>query len=355
MNKYQAHLLRMYHFILHLYPTGYQEGFADEMLHVFQMQLEDLPNLRLWHALKILWSEVYYLPALLASAYLRERIKPMKTNLERYFIQPQGSGKEILLAILPFLLMGLLPGLFSLVPAARDLPVIIGMPILILLALILILVGIAGLIVQLPRWSLVYAGILLTLLSLGSIFLLNLFGSLLPMPETWSILLKNSILLSLHLVLLFALVAGMIWIGERIPLTRKFSQDLRSDPLLISFMLYGGAFLIVLFNFEDVTGADIYLILTSLVMALGAGIFLQSKKTTNQLVGMLCAVTLASAFSLVANLTLVNYNAPPMDFLVFTLPAPSLFVGLSWLVAIVMIILPLWIFRSSSSDMVRQA
>jgi hypothetical protein len=163
MNAHQAQLLGFYHRVLRLYPPRFRKAYVEEMMLVFQMQLSDHPNLNLWRALKILWGELHPLPSLLAAAHWRERKKPaMKTGLESWFVQPQGSWKEVMLAVLPFLIMGVLPGIFSLIPSIRDLPIQIGLPILITLALILVTLGIIGLFVQLPRWSLVYAGILLT-------------------------------------------------------------------------------------------------------------------------------------------------------------------------------------------------
>jgi hypothetical protein len=349
MNANHTRLMRFYHWVLQLYPSRFREAYADEMSLVFHMQLDDIPNLNLWRALQIIWGELHPLPVLLTAAHLRERRDlKMKTGLERWFFQPQGSWKETLLAVLPFLLMGTLPGLFSLAPTLRNLPAKIGMPILIFLALILVVLGLIGLVVGLPRWSLLYAGILLTFLSLGSIAIVTTFSSLIPVPDTWPSLLFNAVLLGTHLILLFLLVAAVLWIGSKLPLTQRFSQQLREDPSLISFMLYGGVFLIVLFNFEDVSGVDIYLILASLVMALGGWMYLRTEKVGNRLAALISATTLATVFALIANLTLVDYTTPPADFGAFSLPMITLFIGLSWLVTLAMIALPPLIFKPST-------
>jgi hypothetical protein len=158
----------------------------------------------------------------------------------------------------------------------------------------------------------------------------------------------NAVLLGTHLILLFLLVAVVIWIGGKLPLTQRFSQQLRADPSLISFMLYGGAFLIVLFNFEDVSGVDIYLILASLIMALGSWAYLRTEKVANRLAALITATTLATVFALIANLTLVDYNSSPVSFGGFSLPMITLFIGLSWLVTLAMIALPPLIFKPST-------
>jgi hypothetical protein len=291
----------------------------------------------------------------LASAHLRERKKMnMKTGLERWFIHPQGSWKESLLAVLPFLLMGVLPGIIFLTPSLRALPITIGAPILIGLALILIVLGMIGLFVRLPRWSLVYAGILLTLLSLGAIVVVAAIGKSLLAPADWPSLLINAILLCGHLILLFLLVAVLIWGGSRFHLTQRFSRELRADPSLISFMLYGGVFLHVLGGYEDVSGVDYYLILSSLAMAWGAWAYLRTGKTAQRLVALTVATTVAAAFALVANLTLVSYNSPPVVIGNVSLPMVSLFIGLTWLVALAMIALPPLVFRPSGEPIANQ-
>lgn len=352
MNTHHTRLLRFYGWILSLYPSRFREAFAEEMLSVFQLQVEAHAEVDLWSALQIAWSELRPLPFLLAAAHLRER-KQMntKTGLERWFVHPQGSWKESLLAVLPFLLMGILPGLIFLTPSLRALPITIGAPILIGLALILVVLGMIGLFVRLPRWSLVYAGILLTFLSLGTVLFLTAIGVSLPVPAHWPSLWTSAILFCVHLILLFLLVAVLLWSGDRFRLTQPFSRELRADPSLISFMLYGGAFLLVLGSYEDVSGVDYYLILSSLAMAIGAWAYLRTEKTATRLAALTVATTVAAAFSLVANLTLVDYTSPPVDFGTVSLPMTGLFIGLFWLVALAMIGLPPLLFRSHDRQM----
>jgi hypothetical protein len=66
-------LLVFYRWILGLYPPKFREEYADEMLLVFQMQLENLPSLNPRPTLQILWCELCPLPILLLKAHLRER------------------------------------------------------------------------------------------------------------------------------------------------------------------------------------------------------------------------------------------------------------------------------------------
>lgn len=272
----------------------------------------------------------------------------MSTKLERWFCQPEGSLIEIFLAVLPFFLMGVLPGIFSLVPAIRNLPLTIGLLILLLLTLALVFVGIIGLIVRLPRWTLVYIGILLTIFSLGSIFLIYQIAPPIHLGTQWGTFLNSAVLLSLHLVLLFLLVAVLVGITRKIPWTREFSLALSRDPINISFMLFGGTFLLILGRYEDVPGGNLYLILSSLMMGVGAGGFLQQEKSNYQLALLISTTSAAALFAVVANFTLVAYQARTTRFLGLLIPMPALYGGLSYLIAIAMITLPLLVVKPSA-------
>lgn len=73
MHAFYRSLITFYRWILGLYPPNFREDYAGEMLLVFQMQLDDVPNLNLWHTLRIMWRELRPLPILLINAHLRER------------------------------------------------------------------------------------------------------------------------------------------------------------------------------------------------------------------------------------------------------------------------------------------
>ncbi len=99
--------------ILQLYPASFRDEYAEEMRTVFQMQLNKQP-VDFWLFVRIAWTELLPLPRLLFTAYWRERRKyPMKTGLERWFVQPEGSWKEMILAGLPFVMFGLTGGVHT--------------------------------------------------------------------------------------------------------------------------------------------------------------------------------------------------------------------------------------------------
>lgn len=75
-------LIVFYRRILGLYPHSFRQDYADEMLLVFQMQLDDTPSLDLWRTLQIMWRELRPLPVLLINAHLRRRYIPMEFDGE---------------------------------------------------------------------------------------------------------------------------------------------------------------------------------------------------------------------------------------------------------------------------------
>ena len=275
MSRYSDQTSSFYRQVLRLYPPGFREDYLEEMAAVFDLQLEYHRELSRWRTVRIALKELLPLPGLLIAAYLRERRhNPMKTTLNRWFARSDpGSCSELLLAGIPFLLMGMLPAIFSLIPGIKDLPPRYAIPILVLMALILVALGIIGLLVNLPRWSLVYAGILITLLPLLIIvFSINL--KVVPTPAGWGSIPTTAAYLAIFLIVQFLLAGLLLWLSGKVNLTAGFYQRVKSDPSLLAFMFFGGAFLIMHIDYDDIAEGVYYMILSSAVMIVGACVFL---------------------------------------------------------------------------------
>lgn len=337
MNDHASRLLSLYSRALTLYPATLQAEYAEEMLDVFRLTLEENEGLTLAQSIRLAWRELRDLPGLLLSAHLREwRKTPMNTPLYRSFgTLPEGSWKEILLAALPFVLMALLPGVFTLIPAVRSLPNAIGISILIVMGLTLVVFGIIGLLVRLPRWSLVYAGVPLTVLPFGIAFLLIAPGTL-PIPNGWSPSATVAALMALALAMTMLLLAGLVWLAGKFKLTRDFKQRVTADPSLFSLLLYGGALFLVLAGFEDVAGVNVYLLLAALCLIAGVWIFLRTERFERRVMALVIASTAAMILSVTANLTLVDYSAPMTQVVAFQ--------AITWLAILGMLGLPVLIF-----------
>lgn len=327
--------------ILQLYPASFRDEYAEEMRTVFQMQLNKQP-VDFWLFVRIAWTELLPLPRLLFTAYWRERRKnPMKTGLERWFVQPEGSWKEMILAGLPFVMFGL-PGVFIQFPVIMNLPLTIRYMIITLMMLTLIGAGIIGLILKLPRWSLIYAGAFLSFCTLGGLAVIANFGNL---PINWGAYQTTAAFLLLHLVVLLLLVASIIRISGKISLVAEFHRQITTAPSLISFMMYGGTLIVLLAIFDDVSEAHWYLIAAAAAMLLGGWGYLRASRVRVQLLWLVIGNTVATALGLTANLLLLNYISPTVSVAGLEIKRVVIFVALTWLTSMAMILLPLVVFR----------
>ena len=348
MNRRSVRLASFYRRLLHLYPPQFRENYLEEMAAVFDLQLAAKGNLNSWQCLALAWRELIPLPGLLIAAYLRERKqKRMKTTLNRWFNQPDhGSWTELALTGVPYLLMGILPGIFSMIPAIKDLPSRYGIPILIPFILVLAGLGIIGLLTNLPRWSLVYAGILIALVPLMIMYIWINWG-VFPSLGGWSRVSVTALNLTLFLALHFSLTGLLIWLSGKFELTSGFRQRVESDPSLLALLFYGGTFLIVLLNYDEIASGGYLHMLSSAVLALGAWGYLKAADPRSKLLALTGGLTIAAGVALIANLTLSIFPITSVVLGPISVPDPVIFVGMTWLVALIMIMLPPLVVRYS--------
>ena len=347
MNRRSVQLSGFYLQLLQLYPPSFREDYLEEMAIVFEIQLEARGNITIWQAIQIALKEILPLPGLLITAYLRERRQqPMKTTLNRWFSHPDlGSWPELVLTAIPFLLMGILPGLFSLIPAIKNLQFGIKIPIIVIMALTLVGLGLLGLLASLPRWVLTYAGILLTLFTFGGM-LLGANFRIFQFPLGWERITATAIFLAIFLALQFLLTGLLLRISEKIILTRGFQHRVRSDPSLLAYFFYGGSFLIMAINYDDIARGGYYHMLSSTIMILGAWGYFKSTKSRSKLIALTAGITVATGLALIAKLTLVDYPITFVEAGSISIPSPVIYVGLTWLTSVVMILLPPLVFRT---------
>jgi hypothetical protein len=338
-------LLSLYRRAIRLYPSTFQEDYAEELAEVFAMRLQGNRA-----DIKTVLRELRDLPLALVAAYLRERRRQkMKHSRDHWFTNNAGSWRELLLACLPFLLTGFVPGLLSEIPAVQGLPPLAGMLVLGTLFLILAALGITGLLVRLPRWSLTYAGVSLTLLTLSLIAYSNQFG-LISISAAWSVLHLNVVLMGVFLVVLTLSTWILLWASGHIRLMQPFAANLKHDHTLISFMFYGGALVLTLSHYEDIPNGGVYLMLSALALAAGAWGYLRAAAPATRIWALIGGTTLASALTLTANLRLLGVpNPAPISFAGLQIQAAVGFVGLTWIVSMIMVLAPLALRSTAAS------
>ena len=347
MNLSTQRLQNWYRQALRLYPPTYRDEYADEMLTVFTLRLDQSAVQSRMDILKLCLHELRDLPLSVLAAYLRERNRQkMKNNLESWFVQEPGSGKEILLAVLPFFLTAFVTGGLSLIPTVDQFPMWVGGIIILTLFIMQALLGIFGLLARLPRWSMTYAGVPIALLPLAGIVLLNSYG-LITTPTEPNAHLVTAIFLTISLSLTLLGLYLLLWLASKVKLTQSFVERVSKDSTLLSFMMYGGTLVFVALNYEDTPDGGVYLMLSALSMIAGAWIYLRQKNPAGQIAALASGNTLAIFFSIPANLALVGPVQRSVHLGGITIPSLVIFILITWGISQAMIFLPLLIKMTS--------
>ena len=341
MNDTAFRLNRFYARLLRLYPRGYREDFADEMQEVFRLSVKDAAGRGHGQLLQLTLRELGALPLALLASYIRERRKvTMQKQLNRWFVHEAGSWQEVLLASLPFLMLCLFLGLFSFRQVEASLPSLVGLILLGVITLTLALLGIAGMLVKLPRWALPYAGVLVS----GIAFL----ALMLPgFPDwffgRWSApwLLRMVTFEAVYLVVLLVALTLIVWLARKNSLTASFVEQVQKDWSLVSFAMYGGALILVMGMYEDVINAGPYLLLTTIPFFLGAWLYLRQQTIFGKMITLSLSVAVAMGIALVANGYLLGWTTAPVSEIGGLIVSRSILsVVLSWLLSEAMLFVP---------------
>ncbi len=276
----------------------------------------------------------------------------MQARLKHLLVHEPGSWQETLLACLPFLLPCFLLGIFSLRGVGFCLPAPLGLGLLGLAALFLALLGIAGLGVGLPRWSMPYAGLLVS----GVVFvalapaLLALFYGRSSVPWWLRMLLLEAV----YLFVLLALTFLLVWLASKTPLTLAFCTQLHKDRSLASLAMYGGGVVWILGMYEEFPHAGVYILLTIIPLIFGVWLYLHSRSGSWRLAALSLGFTLAMGVALIAHGHLVDWDSPVVfqaGGLVITRAVLSLL--LVWLLGLAMLfvsfLLPLTPWNKASA------
>ena len=154
----------------------------------------------------------------------------------------------------------------------------------------------------LPRWSPPYLGILIvTWLFIGPMQRLsgwayaNIFSSL-GHKSTWAMLervlyqgVQGGIFWSS--VLLIAVI--LITLLRLFPYTRSLWQRVRNDWTQLSFLVYGGIVLYILFIFDEYRQKELWSLASWIFLAIGCLLYLFSKEKYQRILTLLCGATLA--------------------------------------------------------------
>jgi hypothetical protein len=273
----------LYTQFLWLYPASYRAEFGAELAAVFRLALHAARRQGTLAVLRVGLRELRDVPIAAFQVHRRLRFRRL------FFVSP-GSNREILMALAPFLMLGILPPLFSLLAIPLGVFNVLAMGMLLLLAALL-LVGIGR---GLPRWSLPYLGVIFSLVSVYGL------REVTPGGLTWQLVGQNQPLWWrqvvyqgerwLGLPLIMFVVVALSWL---LPPLRSFCTRVQQDWTLLSFMLYGAGLFALVYTFDDYPDEEPYLLLAMALLAGGGWVYLRAKTSRQRIAALFAGLTLA--------------------------------------------------------------
>lgn len=223
-----------------------------------------------------------------------------------------GSRREFLTALYPFILVGFIDPLMtvlimsSLLTPRSMLVNGIGVFVVVSLCILLLLGFVAGL----PRWSLPYLGFALTILSVSVFsFLLDLrslrlYDRLAPLGD---VIFEGGWWFGLLVVMIL-----LVTVTRTLPAFQRF----RNDWTLLCFIPYGGVPFALMLTFDTYTGDEPFMFLAFLVLASGIWLYLHNQHEWKRFGVLFGAMTLAMFIAAAAKAILL----PTQDWLIFVDP-----------------------------------
>jgi hypothetical protein len=285
-------LRRLYGLLLTLYPRKYRDEYGKELQDVFNLSVDDALEKGTREVTGVILRELIALPGAILYEHLRERRNAaMKRSFGSYFDFPYGSWKEFLTALLPFFFAGgLIPALNYLGRAGITSNAVGTVIMLTAFGLLLILL-VVGAKKGMPRWSLPYLGFLFSILSV------YLFSAVFGTPIY--LLFRN--LRDQSLLFIDILWSGIFWYGLLtamillVLLSRTSSalHHFRKDWTLLCFVLYGAVPFALWLTFDEYVGDEPYMLLSFLILACGAALYLRTNSEWMRFGMLFGAMTLA--------------------------------------------------------------
>ena len=333
-------LTHLYSSLLRLYPRSFQDEFAEEMREVFsQAAGEALVEGRL--ALGRLYlKELAGLPASIWRAHY-----PVYANQQtsgRLALQSsrlEQSWKELLLALAVFLL----PAVMVVINQAPPVSSSIGLPAALLFVVVMIAIGWLG---GLPLWSVPYAGIILIIAAylylfqwIADLISPSLISNFSPGPWDHSTYLMLEIfstgMVWLMLFSLTLLVVALLAVFNRF---QPLWVRIRHDWTLLSYILYGESFFVLVLLFESHRYDPSYAIASLLCLGAGIWLYLRSPKRSQRLLALVSCLTLAVGFAAMEKSQLTS--STEWETLSNLRPPDSGRLLLSWVWMMVALLLP---------------
>ncbi|MBI5304972.1 MAG: hypothetical protein HY868_22765 [Chloroflexi bacterium] len=270
-------LVRLYAWLLCLYPRAFRDEFADEMRAVFAETLADAARAGDRARLGAAWRELRDLPRALLRAHWRAR---RNANMNT---RPRVGWVELVVTLTPFLLI-LLVLLMNVLHIYLNSLFGVG------LVGVLVVLALVGLARGLPRWALPTLGFLAAILNLFAMPLWIPIIEGLPMPVEGVV---RGVVSSGPWFGLIAYVLVAIFIIAFVrPLAPLYAR-LRADWTGFAFALYGVMAFALILTFDDYVGEEPYEIAALFIVMLGAWTYLRAASSTRRMLILGAGVSLA--------------------------------------------------------------
>lgn len=332
----------VYGFLLRLYPKSYRDEYGEELQIIFQLSLEEAATKSGFEVAGVVLREWVNLPMAIVHEHIRERRKArMIRDFSSRFDFAPGSRKEILAAVAPFLLCGMVPILISLFLTGPDiLEQVLGVCMFISMISILLVVFFK----QTPRWFMPYLGLPLPILGvLISIVWLDTWNNSylfsLPMPMFLWTFISYGYIWGVFIPVLVLLVI----FSAVIPRYRPFYQRLRNDWTLLCFILYGATPFMAKLCFEGYPRTGVFIESIFLILAGGAWLYLHNDVPWKKFIILIGGQTLSLFTAAVGQVVLYKYSAyysPTIDIRVAWWDFVHVSVAI-WLGLVLIMFLPL--------------
>jgi hypothetical protein len=319
MRGFLRWLVWLYGQALRLYPRAYRDEYGPEMAWVFGQTIREASRRGAAPLLGRVARELGTLPEAIVREHQRARSKQTTMDEKRVLRSQDGSWREILAALAPFLLLGIVPSLLGLTPLSGRLGIVLGITILSLLGGSVLVLGVLGLLKGLPRWVLPYGGILLATVTAAGLGLM--IWKLQPFfwppkaREQW--FLRHVIFQGVTWAGIVILPSLLVWVSSLLSPLRPIYRRIRQDWTLVSFGLYGSALPALIISFDDYRRAEPYMLAAVILLALGGWLYLRSKHTWQRILSLIGGLTLSMAVGAAGRAFLfanADYDFPRLHF-----------------------------------------
>jgi len=342
-------LVWLYGRLLSLYPQQYRAEYGEELQAVFGLVANEATQQGTFSVIRLGWRELRDLPGAAIREHWQERIKSirrrkMKTKMSVSPPFEPASWREGLATTTPFLLLGLTSLVHYLAYSLNPTPprwlgiIRFGLPLISIL-----LLAILGVIKGLPRWSLPYAGLAGSFISMGFTDytinrILHFWAPWITLHSRGSWALRSVCNQGVTWLGLLGIVVFTVLISAGWRPLRPFYRRIRDDWTLLSFGMYGAALIGLLLTFDDYPYHGPYTAVASLLLAAGAWAYLRSARSWQRFLSLFAGVTLSMAVAATGKGIIYIYYWPGRRHFTWQTEVGSTVVLWGWLVA--MILLP---------------